>query len=100
MKKMTKRLAMLLAAFMLMITALAGAEAGLSAYIYIGGDLIEGAIANALASNGHAEQFLTEPGCVTIPCPIIHTIFSTVLSFKKHLALLYTYTLTAWQSLL
>lgn len=69
---MTKRLAMLLAALMLMITALVGAEAELPAYTYTGGDLIEGAIANALASDGRAEQFLTEPGCVTIPCPIIH----------------------------
>ena len=67
---MTKRLAMLLAALLLMTAA--GAEAGLPAYTYTGSDPIEGAIANALASGGRAEQFLTEPGCVTIPCPIIH----------------------------
>ncbi len=69
---MTKRLAMLLAVLMLTAAVSAGAETGLPAYKYTGGDPIEGAIANALASDGRAEQFLTEPGCVTIPCPIIH----------------------------
>ena len=69
---MTKRLAMLLAVLMLMAVVSADAEAGLPAYTYTGGDPIEGAVANALASGGRAEQFLMEPGCVTIPCPIIH----------------------------
>ncbi len=69
---MTKRLTLLLAALILMTAALAGAEAGLPAYTYTGSDPIEGAIADALASDGRAEQFLTEPGYVTIPCPIIH----------------------------
>ena len=69
---MTKRLAMLLAVLMLMAAVSATADAGLPAYTYTGSDSIEGAIANALASDGRAEQFLKEPGCVTIPCPIIH----------------------------
>ena len=47
-------------------------EAGLPAYAYTGEDPIEGAIANMLASDGRAAQFLTESGYVTIPCPIIH----------------------------
>lgn len=47
-------------------------EAGLPAYAYTGEDPMEGAIANMLASVSRAEQYLTEPGYVTIPCPIIH----------------------------
>ncbi len=69
---MKKGLALLAAALVLMTASLAGAEAGLPAYTYTGGDPIEGAIANALATGDRASQFLTEPGCVTIPCPIIH----------------------------
>ena len=44
----------------------------LPAYTYTGDDPIEGAIANALASDSRAEEYLTEPGYVNIPCPIIH----------------------------
>ena len=45
---------------------------GLPAYSYSGDDPIEGAVANALAADERAGQYLTEPGYVTIPCPIIH----------------------------
>ena len=41
-------------------------------YAYTGADEIEGAVANALAQDERAALYLTEPGCVTIPCPIIH----------------------------
>ncbi|MBQ3705365.1 MAG: hypothetical protein II888_02815 [Clostridia bacterium] len=44
----------------------------LPAYEYTGADEIEGAVANALAQDERAALFLTEPGYVTIPCPIIH----------------------------
>ena len=44
---------------------------GLPAYVYPGEDPIEGAIANALAADERATQYLTEPGYVTIPCPVI-----------------------------
>ena len=44
----------------------------LPAYAYTGDDPIEGAVANILARDERAERFLTEKGCVTIPCPIIH----------------------------
>ena len=47
-------------------------EADLPAYAYTGEDPLEGAIANMLASDSLAGQYWTEPGCVTIPCPIIH----------------------------
>jgi len=40
-------------------------------YAYTGADPIEGAIANALAADERASLYLTEPGYVTIPCPII-----------------------------
>lgn len=50
----------------------AGAVYELPAYVYTGDDPIEGAIANALAADERAENYLREPGCVTIPCPIIH----------------------------
>lgn len=50
-----------------------GEEAGeLPAYAYTGDDPIEEAVANALAADPRAKDFLTEPGYVTIPCPIIH----------------------------
>jgi len=45
---------------------------GLPPYIYSGKDPIEGAVANYLAGDSRAEQYLTESGYVTIPCPIIH----------------------------
>ena len=45
---------------------------GLPTYTYSGDDLIEGAIADYLAANERANEYLTEPGYVTIPCPIIH----------------------------
>ena len=44
----------------------------LPAYSYTGSDPIEGDVANMLATECGAEQFLTEPGYVTIPCPILH----------------------------
>jgi len=47
---------------------------GLPAYAYSGSDPIEAAVANALAEDSRAALFLTEPGYVTIPCPIIHKI--------------------------
>ena len=46
-------------------------EAVLPAYRYTGEDSIEGAIANALAGREYMELYLTKPGCVCIPCPII-----------------------------
>lgn len=42
----------------------------LPAYTYTGDDPVEGAIAEMLASKG-AEMYRTEPGFVSIPCPII-----------------------------
>ena len=45
---------------------------GLPAYVYPGDDPVEGAVANALANKFGAENYLTEQGYVTIPCPIIH----------------------------
>ena len=45
---------------------------GLPAYRYSGEDPIEGAVADALASDERAGLFKTEQGYVTIPCPIIH----------------------------
>lgn len=45
---------------------------GLPAYVYSGNDPIEGAAANHMAADSRAAQYLTEPGYVTIPCPIIH----------------------------
>ena len=47
-------------------------EPGLPAYAYSGDNPIEGAIADYLAGNERAKEYLTEPGYVTIPCPIIH----------------------------
>ena len=47
-------------------------EAGLPAYAYTGEDPIEGAVADYLAADERAREYLTEPGYVTIPCPIIH----------------------------
>ena len=45
---------------------------GLPAYVYSGNDPVEGAVANHLAADSRAGEYLTEPGYVTIPCPIIH----------------------------
>ena len=44
---------------------------GLPGYEYTGEDPIEGAIADVLASEDISEQYLTEPGSVAIPCPVI-----------------------------
>ena len=44
---------------------------GLPRYEYTGEDPIEGAIADVLASEDISEQYLTEPGSVAIPCPVI-----------------------------
>ncbi len=41
-------------------------------YVSAGGDPIEAAVANALAKDVRAAEYKTEPGYVTIPCPIIH----------------------------
>ena len=43
----------------------------LPAYRYTGEDPIEGAIAEMLAGSEHAGLYKTEPGYVTIPCPVI-----------------------------
>ncbi len=51
--------------------------AGLPAYRYTGTDPIEGAIADMLASGSRAGQYLTAPGSVTIPCPILHKTVRT-----------------------
>lgn len=53
-------------------TATLESKPGLPAYTYSGDNLIEGAIADYLAANERAKEYLTEPGYVTIPCPIIH----------------------------
>lgn len=53
-------------------TAALEREPGLPTYTYSGDDLIEGAIADYLAANERAKEYLTEPGYVTIPCPINH----------------------------
>ena len=45
---------------------------GLPPYAYSGNDPVEGAVADYLAGDSRAEQYLTEAGYVTIPCPIIH----------------------------
>ena len=47
-------------------------ESGLPAYAYSGDNPIEGAIADFLAADERAKGYLTAPGYVTIPCPIIH----------------------------
>ena len=44
----------------------------LPAYSYTGSDPLEGAVAEALAKDNRAGEYRTEPGYVTIPCPIIH----------------------------
>ena len=46
-------------------------DSGLPGYEYTGEDPIEGAIADVLASEDISEQYLTEPGSVAIPCPVI-----------------------------
>ncbi len=45
---------------------------GLPAYAYSGEDALEGAVTEMLAKDSRAEDYLTEKGYVTIPCPIIH----------------------------
>jgi len=61
----------------------AGAEEApvLPGYEYTGEDPIEGAVANSLANDGIAEKFRTEPGYVTIPCPVI---FKTEMTDDIH----------------
>ena len=44
----------------------------LPAYVYTGDDPVEGAAAEMLANSELAKEYLTQPGYVTIPCPIIH----------------------------
>ena len=51
--------------------SVADPECLLPAYSYTGEDPIEGAIANTLGSTKYMEMYLTEPGCVCIPCPVI-----------------------------
>ena len=53
----------------------------LPAYGYAGSDPLEGAVAEALAKDARAEEYLTEEGYVTIPCPIIHR---TVMTDDTH----------------
>ena len=68
----------------------------LPAYTYTGEDPIEGAVADALAKDTRAQDYLTEMGYVTIPCPIIHktemtdethaTVYGSfwILNYAKH----------------
>ena len=56
---------------------------GLPPYAYTGTDPIEGAVANALAGGELGQRFLTSPGYVTIPCPIIHKTEMTDDSHAK-----------------
>ncbi len=56
---------------------------GLPAYSYSGNDPIVGAVADFLAADGRAKEYLTEQGYVTIPCPIIHATEMTDESHAK-----------------
>ena len=47
---------------------------GLPAYAYTGTDPVEGAVADMLANSEEAQNYKTEQGYVTIPCPVIHKI--------------------------
>ena len=44
----------------------------LPAYSYTGEDPVEGAIAEFLATDERVEMYLTEPGFVSIPCPMLY----------------------------
>ena len=59
----------------------AGATEELPAYSYTGEDPIEGAIANKAAEDEYREMYLTEPGCVNIPCV---TVFKTEKTDETH----------------
>ena len=55
------------------LVAAAFAEAEqLPAYSYTGEDPVEGAIAEFLATDERVEMYLTEPGFVSIPCPMLY----------------------------
>ena len=69
-----KRFGIIAAAIIMMLVPAAAvfAEAEqLPAYSYTGENPVEGAIADFLAADERAGMFLTEPGFVSIPCPII-----------------------------
>ena len=58
---------------LVVLAAMAFAEAEqLPAYSYTGEDPVEGAIADFLAADERVEMYLTEPGFVSIPCPILY----------------------------
>ena len=48
-----------------------GEPDGLPAYVYEGDDPIEGAVMNYLAADDRSDDYLTESGCVNIPCAVI-----------------------------
>ena len=56
-------------------------EDGLPEYEYSGTDEIEGAIADALAAGEIGGEYLTEPGCAAVPCPLI---FKTEMTDDTH----------------
>ena len=59
---------------MLVVLAAAAFAEGeqLPAYNYTGEDPVEGAIAEFLATDERVEMYLTEPGFVSIPCPMLY----------------------------
>lgn len=83
---MKKLFALILAAVMLCAAGAVAEEAAgtageLPAYSYTGKDPIEGAIANKAAEDEYREMYLTEPGCVNIPCV---TVFKTEMTDDTH----------------
>ena len=62
------------AVLMLAVLAAAAFAEGehLPAYSYTGEDPVEGAIAEFLATDERVEMYLTEPGFVSIPCPMLY----------------------------
>ena len=66
--------ATVIAVLMLVVLAAAAFAEGeqLPAYNYTGEDPVEGAIAEFLATDERVELYLTEPGFVSIPCPILY----------------------------
>ena len=63
-----------IAVLMLVVLAAAAFAEGeqLPAYNYTGEDPVEGAIAEFLATDERVEMYLTEPGFVSIPCPMLY----------------------------
>ena len=83
---MKKLFALILTAVMLCAAGAVAEEAAgtageLPAYSYTGEDPIEGAIANKAAEDEYREMYLTEPGCVNIPCV---TVFKTEMTDDTH----------------